>query len=303
MVSSVSNKNNNQQHSTVLKTLCGGAIGMAIPTAIVCDTFTPVTVADAKETAEGMRKFMPDMDTFENTKANIQKLLKDTGLEKKGVKLLAHDGTSESDKALRDILNQIDPSTKKLNQIVKDNLFNTTKYGANACFISNSNTIHISRRNLYTSAYHELGHAMNAKTNIFSKALAKARGITPYGISILAPITLAVGLFHKIDKNKPIEQKDKKEQTLDFVANNAGKLTLASYVPLLGEEGLASIRGLKQAKKVLPEDKLSKLAKNYFKAWGTYAKLAAAVSAAVGFGVMVSNGSMKNFENNQSDEL
>lgn len=202
------------------------------------------------------------------------------------------------------MLNKLDPSKKKLNQTVKENLFNTMKFGANACFIGENNTIIISSKNLYTSAYHELGHAMNKNTNFFTKALAKARVISPFGVSLAAPVLLATGLLHKVDKTKPSEQKDNVEKTLDFCSENAGKLTLASYLPMLSEEGLASIRGLKQAKKVLPKDAVNKLAKNYFKAWGTYASLAAFVSAGVGLGVMVANGVRNSsHKNNQSQEL
>ena len=57
----------------------------------------------------------------------------------------------------------------------------------------------------------------------------------------------------------------KKEKTLDFIANNAGKLTLASYMPMLAEEALASHRGIGQAKKYVSKEILSGLKKNYLK--------------------------------------
>lgn len=299
MVSGISNSNENKQ-SRIIPTIAGCAVGTVIPLSQIKDIFTPVSIRDAKNTAKYMQEFMPDVDTFKNTQANIEKILTNTGLKEKGVKVFIHDGSKECDNQFCDMLNKLDPSKKRLNEISKNNLFNNMKYGANACYIDNNKTVIINNKNLFTSVYHELGHAMNANTNIFSKALSKARNyITPMGISILAPITLAIGLAHKVDRNKPIEKKDKVEKTLDFVADNAGTITLVSYTPLLAEEGLASIRGLNQAKKVLPKDKVSKLAKNYLKAWGTYAKVAAVTSALVGLGVMISNAT----KNNRSKEL
>jgi len=130
---------------------------------------------------------------------------------------------------------------------------------------------------------------MNANGNFFTKALQKARILTPFGVSILAPAALVVGLLHNVDKTKPKEQKSFGEKTADFIKNHAGLLTAASYIPMVGEEGLASIRGIKQAKKFLPKESVSKLKGNYLKAWGTYAGLALLVSAGVTAGVWISD--------------
>ena len=65
---------------------------------------------------------------------------------------------------------------------------------------------------------------------------------------------------------------------------------MASYVPLLAEEGLASIRGVKHAAKHLSPDKVSKLAMNYTKAWGTYAATAGLIAGGVALGVALAQG-------------
>ena len=77
--------------------------------------------------------------------------------------------------------------------------------------------------------------------------------------------------------------------TADFMKNHAAALTLASYVPMLGEEALASVRGVRQASKVASKDVVKGLTKNYAKAWGTYALVAGLVSGAVALGIAISD--------------
>ncbi len=283
--------------------LTGLGIGLAVPYTTLRDTFSKTTIGDAKNTAEFMSKFMPDVDTFENTAKNINKIIKDTGLDAKGVKFHSIDGNSAE--SLRELKNIISSNIKKPNKInnrLAENYVNIFGQGANAAYFSGSKDIVVNRANLYTSAYHEVGHAMNANGGFFGRALQKARNITPMGISLVAPVVLAVGLLHKVDKTKPQEEKGKVEKTLDFVSNHAGKLTLASYVPLLAEEGLASYKGLREAKKFLSPDKLKKLTANYAKAWGTYAITAALVAGGVALGIAVANGIKNKFAAKQAEK-
>lgn len=275
---------------TTSANVVGLGVGMAMPYTILKDSLAKTTMCDAKNTAEFMSKFMPDVDTFENTAKNISKIIKDTGLEAKGVKFHGIDGNSpESLNKLNDIIKSNFKKNNKLTQRLSENYMNIFGAGSNAAYFPGSKDIVVNQANLYTSAYHEVGHAMNANGGFFGRALQKARNITPMGISLVAPIVLAVGLLHKVDKTKPQEEKGKVERTLDFVSNNAGKLTLASYVPLLAEEGLASYKGLKEAKKFLSPDKLKNLTKNYAKAWGTYAGTAALVAGGVALGIGIAN--------------
>ena len=291
------------------KLACAGAIsagvvlGGGVPVYTLADTFSQ-SVSASKSAANFMRMFMPDVDTFENTAKNIKQIITDTGLDKKGVKFNAINSESaESLQNLRNIIDKNEPSKKSFIQKLKNSYFNVFKEGANAGYFTSNKDVVVNQNNLYTSAYHEIGHAMNANGNFATKALQKARVLTPLGVSIVAPIALAVGLFHKVDNTKPKEEKGKVERTLDFISNNAGKLTLASYVPMLAEEGLASIRGLNQAKKFLSPDKFSKLAGNYAKAWGTYALTAGLIAGGVALGIAVCNGIKDKFSKKDSQTV
>ena len=274
--------------------LAGAGVGLAAPVYTLYDSFKKLTPDAAKETAKGFQMLMPEADTLERTKEVAAKILEESGLKAKGVKVNFIDQTKESLDRLREIIQKDINPTSAINRRLNSNFYETFRFGANAGYFSNANEVVVNSKNLYSTVYHELGHAMNRNGNWFTRGLQKSRNITPFGVSLLAPVFLAVGLFHKVDKTKPQEQKGKLEKTLDFISDNAGKLTLATYVPMLAEEGLASVRGLKAASKHLPKDVMKKLGGNYLKAWGTYALIAAAVSGGVALGVRVANNIKEN---------
>ena len=93
--------------------------------------------------------------------------------------------------------------------------------------------------------------------------LQKSRG---YVSAVPAALLFANGLFKNND-DKP-----------NFVERNAGKIGFLAFLPTIIEEGMASVRGLKYAKK-LKGVNLAPLKRNYFFAWMTY------VIAGLGLGV------------------
>lgn len=296
MVTVLAGVNNNDRTNaiknrfiTVGSTIAGAGIGLAVPYMTVKDSFTVQSSVGIESTKQFMKKLMPDVDTFENTAKNVKSILEETGLASKGVKFNPIDKSTEGMNTLNGIIDANIKSKKPLAQKLKNVYRQMFSEGVNAAYFSGTKDVVINKENLYSSVYHELGHAKNANGNFATKALQKARNITPFGVSMVAPLVLAVGLLHKVDKNKPQEEKGKLEKTLDFVSNNAGKLTLASYVPMLAEEGLASINGVKMAKKYLSPEHLDKLKGNYLKAWGSYALVAGLVTGGVALGIKVAN--------------
>ena len=281
-------KPNTEKHNPKA-VLVGGAIGMAVPSYTVYESVKKMTTEDARSMADYMKLLMPEADTLENTKNVASKILEETGLKSKGVKINFVDGSKESLDSLSELIKNEVGQNSVFSRQMGRNYYETFKEGANAAFFPKGNQVVVNSKNLFTTVYHELGHSMNANGNWFTKGLQKARAITPFGVSLLAPVFLAVGLLHKVDNEKPKEQKGFVEKSLDFMANNAGKLTLATYIPMLAEEGLASVRGLKAASKHLPKDIMGKLGKNYAVAWCTYAATAAVISAGVALGVRVAN--------------
>lgn len=297
MVSSVSSNQHNKVRTCVGNT-AGVAAGLAAPVVIVSDYFRKWTPEMASNYAACMKKLMLDVDTFENTKKVAQKIVEESGLKKKGIKLAFIDGSKESLEHLKNVCaNEVKPKTA-LGRRLLNTYTQMFGKGANAAFFQTSNECIVHSKNLYTSVYHELGHAMNANGNWLTKGLQRARGLTPLGASIVAPFALGVALFHKVDNTKPKEQKGIVEKSLDFVANNAATITAASYVPMLAEDGLASIRGLKAVKPHLGKNMTLKLAKNYTVAFGTYAIAAIGVSLGVKCGIWLAN-KIKNPKNTE----
>lgn len=261
----------------------GKTMGLAVggfPSAyLLYDSLKPVSDNDVRILQKAVDKIFPAIDTFDKTTETAERIIKNEGLADKGVKILITNNSEESTQKLNEILKNEKPKS-----LVK-NIKKLMQNGCNGCFHNTSNTVMVNDKFGFSSIYHEIGHAkhFNSK-NPLMKLLTKSRNLTPMGVSVIAPIALGVAMFHKVDKTKPKQDKTKTERTLDFVAKNAGKLTLASYVPLVLEEGLASVDGIKMAKKYLSQKQISKLKGSYFKAWSTYALTALGVSMAVGMG-------------------
>jgi hypothetical protein len=67
----------------------------------------------------------------------------------------------------------------------------------------------------------------------------------------------------------------------DFIKDNAGKITFLSFVPMLAEEGLASLHGLKFAKNSLSKVAYGATRKFYAAGFASYVGLAAAAALGI----------------------
>lgn len=267
----------------------GMVVGLTMPAYILYDTFEKVDAEEARSLVEDMKEMVPPVDDLATTKSTALKILEESGLKSKGVEINFIDDSPESLNSLREAIFGSSSQNSFFGQRVKENYFNIFKEGANAGFFLDINKVFVSSNGMYDYVYHELGHAMNKNGNFITKSLLKMRNISPLGISLVAPLALAMGIFHKPDNDKPKSQKGFIEKSMDFVSKNPVMLTLASYIPMLSEEGLASIRGLKYASKHLEPQKIEKLAIKYTKAWGSYAGYSAAVCAGVWAGIKFSD--------------
>lgn len=288
--SNVSTKKYESKKRNVIANAIGITAGLALPAYQIYDTFQKVTPNAAQDISKSMYSFIPDCIDLDKAKDAAQKIMKDTALKDKGVELLfINENKPETINKLKEIMDAAIPPTKKAGKRLNNNFFNIFKEGANAAYIEGGNkkAVLVSDKQFYSNVFHEIGHAMDANKGFLTRTLVKARGITPYGASLVAPIALGVALMHKVDDKKPKEEKGFVEKSLDFISKHAVGLTALSYLPMTMEEGLASIRGLKQAKKYLPKEDVTKLAVNYAKAWSTYGILAAGsvLGVAAGIGI------------------
>lgn len=127
------------------------------------------------------------------------------------------------------------------------------KEGMNAAYIPKAGKIVTPDKHFITSAFHEMGHALN--NNGAMKVLQKIRPLS----LILPTYILLASLLNKRKVNDIQDESDSKFQRgMDFIKRNAVKITAISTLPMLLEEGIASIRGQNIAKKLLEEGSLSK---------------------------------------------
>ncbi len=129
------------------------------------------------------------------------------------------------------------------------------KLGNNAGYFPHANKIITPDKKLQTSTFHEMGHALNNNGSVILKALQKVRPVA----MMLPGIILAAALLNKRKTTDEQLPTDSKLQRLkDTVKRNADKLTALAILPMIAEEGIASLRGGKIAKDLFKDGKLTK---------------------------------------------
>ncbi len=137
--------------------------------------------------------------------------------------------------------------------------------GGNA-FYADSLKLAVAPKGKPSLILHELGHAINATKGKFMKFMQKSRAYAPM-------VTTGLLLANSVMPKKADGKKN-------FIERNAGLLGFTAFLPTVVEEGMASIRGVGAAKKVLGKGfNLNALKRNYAFAWATY------LIAGIGMGV------------------
>lgn len=259
----------------------GGIIAGGIAADIVQ---TPFVLA-SKKIFEKM-KSMSDLseDEFKSVLKGTCQSMKKSGLKDKNVKILRAtlnnlDKISEAvDQEASKITKFIPLPNKiktKINNILSFALYYNVRKGDNAFSLSKTNKIIIPEKKLSLSVFHEMGHMANKHFSIIGKILQKSKKLP-----ILAlPIAL-IALFKT--KKAPNEKTSGViDKSTNFIKNNAGKLTLFSFLPMLVEEAMASVKGNKFAKQVLNPALTKKVAKLNKIAYSSYLIFAVSSTLAV----------------------
>ena len=225
-------------------------------------------------------------DEFIKVNSAMTKTLIDTGLETKGVSLIraTKDNTEEISQILEKEISGNPLSKwipKPFKKILGTLIGKTLKDGKNACYTFNSKKIIMPEKELSLTFFHEAGHALNANCSKIGKALQKCRP----SIVLAAPVSLIA--LCKTKKAPGEEPKNTTDKVTTFIKNNAGKLAFVSCLPILIEEGLASIKGQKLAKKLLSPELAKKVTKCNLLGFSTYLLMAICCSLGVYLGVKV----------------
>lgn len=112
--------------------------------------------------------------------------------------------------------------------------------------------------------FHEMGHQLNTQSAT-GKFLQHLRMPTNPKFAFLIPLG-----FLLIPGKKPAEGEEQSglQKTANFVKKYAAPITFVAYMPLLIEEGMASIKGNKLAKKFCSEPMFKNVVKN--NRWGFF---------------------------------
>lgn len=143
--------------------------------------------------------------------------------------------------------------------------------GHNAIYHDNLRTINISKRRGGAYIFHELGHAKNYQsTSKFMKTITKMR--QPIVTATIASIGALCAFIPRAEGE---EAKTFKGKVQNFLKDNCVAITAVGALATPIEEGIASIRGAKIAKKVLSKDIVKQINKMNAKAFLSYAAIAA----------------------------
>lgn len=275
-----------KQEQTYKKPSTGSVIGGFVAGTVVSTLATvPSTAASIKIINKMAQISTLSDDEFNSVTKTIDKILKDSKLAEKGVEVLRFKSTPPKN-LWENILGLLNPIAG-------------TQQGRNAFFTYNNvvniitkevlipkNIIGLPEREFSLPAFHEIGHAANNHLSKIGKALQKSRALSmvylPFAISMIA--------LSKIKKSPEQKPKGTMDKTTTFIENNAGKLTFLATLPMLIEEGMASIKGIKFAEKAgLPKELLAKVIKANKIAYLTYLGTALAASIGIYLGVKVKN--------------
>ena len=165
----------------------------------------------------------------------------------------------------------------------------------NSCYTFFDKTIY-SSKNTRLSLFHEMGHAYNHNKTVFAKTLQKFRSLNmkiPILVS-MAAILLPNFERYKTKQNDTTNQK--KQSTFDKLMKwehsfikMSPLIVFVSFLPIIVEEGLASLQGQKFAKKVLNDDMLGKVKRTNLLGFCTYLFLGTFVASVLWVTLKIKN--------------
>ena len=212
---------------------------------------------------------MKNKNQIKQFEGAVDKIFESSKLKEKGVQIIDVDKTS-----FEELIDIITKQKKiKIPKKYKEELmsnYSIIKMGRNSCFMPGTNIILANKNSHEILALpHEMGHAINYNFKGLGRTLNNMRQITH-----VAPFWII--LFALLEKGQKINETA--DKLTNFIKDNCGKLMFLVHLPVLAEEGLASINGIKHAKNFLPKDVVRNLSKRSFAAWLTYFTHAALIS-------------------------
>lgn len=168
----------------------------------------------------------------------------------------------EQETHVMDILNKFCPnrtkSFKSLNDFFAQKYRYALQEGRTAMALLPKNDIFVNLKKLPSATFHELGHIMNPATNIIA---ARCKFVLPFivGATLLTR--------KKVDGE---DYKNKFDKVVSTARKNAPLIAMASLMPVVSTEVLASYKGTQLAKPYISKKTLNTLTKLHLSGAGTY---------------------------------
>jgi hypothetical protein len=192
--------------------------------------------------------------------------------------------------ANKELIEKIQPLIQNANAIPQ---ILPLKQGSNAMYLKKTKTILIPQNKLNLSVFHEMGHALNSN-NVVTNALQKIR---PLALMIPAMVCFVSLTNQRKNTDETSIEDSKLQKGRDFVKRNAGKLTALSALPIVVEEGLATLKGNKLAKNSGLSKELYKKVKTLnFVGLSSYITAAAIAGLGTAFAVKVKDDIQTKYE-------
>lgn len=169
--------------------------------------------------------------------------------------------------------------------------------GQNAFFEMISNSMLLPKDKLTLNWFHEMGHAMNKNLGKISKALQMTRIPLMYA----SIFTCFSGIWGKStpDKNGTLTPF---QRAKNFAIDNIGLITFGLFSPTIIEEYIATHKGEKLAKGILPEDLLKKVKTTNRLGFATYVVMGSMLALGAVLGRNVTNMMRKRLDNKTPEE-
>ena len=208
-----------------------------------------------------------------------KKFLENSDLKDKGVKIV-HLSDEKSKTIVDNYITFLDKKyanlkPEKLRQYLYNKRLNNikrrqeaVKNGLNAYYTHSAKNkeVIVNTKKLAEAIPHELGHAQNFNSNNFlRKLLVSSRGQS----ARLTKIVFLAGLLMP-KREKGEKSNDVFVEGMHVMKEHTGLFIFVSMLPVLIEEGLASINAAKMMKGNISEKALKHLNKTNFMAWGSY---------------------------------
>ena len=151
------------------------------------------------------------------------------------------------------------------------------------------NVVGVNRQEAPNFIFHELGHAFNYNNSGVFKAMQKIRPLA----MLFGTVMMVLPAFTKKAEAQDGKELTKAQKVKNFIREKSPFIAAASFVPIVAEEAMATIRGNKWAKELLSPDVFKKVRNGNLIALSTYA----VVLAAMGLSALAAKKIKDHFDN------